>query len=112
MLLSKPARALIDNSQEIKKVGSQTLLKELAENGCKCVDSIPTYNRPEKEIAMDISECIDKQIGAYQLGSKLLQIDTSKEKAAEKDVKKQVDISFNTNENSDEYKKELYISST
>ena len=93
------------NSQEVKKVGSQTLLKELAENGCKCVDSIRTYNRPKNEIAMDISDCIDKQIGAYQLGSKLLQIDILKEKAAEKDGKKQVDISFNTSENSDEYKK-------
>lgn len=91
-------------SQEVKKVGSETLLKELAENGCKCVDSIPTYNRPKNEIAMDISDCIDKQIGAYQLGSKLLQIDVLKEKAPEKNGKKQVDISFDTNENSDEYK--------
>jgi tetratricopeptide (TPR) repeat protein len=93
------------NSQEVKKLGSETLLKELAEKGCKCVDSIHTYNRPKNEIAMDISDCIDKQIGAYQLGSKLLQIDILKEKAVEKDGKKQVDISFNTNENSEEYKK-------
>ena len=93
------------NSQEVKKVGSQTLLKELSEKGCQCVDSISTYNRPKNEIAMEISECIDKQIGAYQLGSKLLQIDVLKEKATEKDGKKQIDISFNTNENSQEYKK-------
>lgn len=92
-------------SQEVKKNGSETLLKELAENGCKCVDSIRTYNRPKNEIAMDISECIDKQVGAYQMGSKILQIDVLKEKAPEKDGKKQVDISFNTNENSEEYKK-------
>lgn len=93
------------NSQEVKKLRSETLLKELAQNGCKCVDSIRTYNRPINEIAMDISECIDKQIGAYQLGSKLLQIDTLKEKAPQKNGKKQVDISLNVNENSDEYKK-------
>ena len=93
------------NSQEVKKLGSETLLKELAENGCKCVDSISTYNRPKNEIAMDISDCIDKQVGAFQLGSKLLQIDTLKEKAPEKNGKKQVDISFDTNEDSDEYKK-------
>ena len=102
------------NSQEVKKEGSETLLKELAEKGCKCADSIRTYNRLKNEVAMDISDCIDKQIGAYQLGSKLLQIDALKEKAVEKDGKKQVDISFNTNENSDEYKKyyfemELYM---
>jgi tetratricopeptide (TPR) repeat protein len=95
-------------SQEVKKIGSETLLKELAEKGCKCVDSIPTYNRPINEIAIDISDCIDKQIGAYQLGSKLLDIDVLKEKASEKDGKKQVDISFNTNENSEEYKKYYY----
>jgi len=95
-------------SQEVKKLGSETLLKELAENGCKCVDSIRTYNRPKNEIAMDISECIDKQVGAYQLGSKLSQIDTLKDKAVEKDGKKQVDISFNVDENSEEYKKYYY----
>lgn len=93
------------NSQEVKKLGSETLLKELAENGCKCVDSISTYNRPKNEIAMDISDCIDKQVGAYQLGSKLLQIDSLKEIVPEKNEKKQVDISFDTNEDSDEYKK-------
>lgn len=93
------------NSQEVKKLGSETLLKELAEKGCKCVDSIPTYNRPANEIAIDISDCINEQIDSYQLGSKLLQIDTLKEKAPEKDGKKKVDISLNTNENSEEYKK-------
>jgi tetratricopeptide (TPR) repeat protein len=93
------------NSQELKRFGSATLLKELAEKGCKCVDSISTYNRPKNEIAIDISDCINNQIGAYQLGSKLLQIDTLKEKAQEKDRKKNVDISLNTNENSEEYKK-------
>jgi tetratricopeptide (TPR) repeat protein len=98
----------IGNSQEVNKVGSETLLKELAENGCKCVDSISTYNRPKNEVAMDISECIDKQIGAYQLGSKLLKIDDLKKVAVEKDGKKQVDVSFNVNENSEEYKKYYY----
>ncbi len=37
-------------SQDNKKLGSETLLKEMSENGCKCVDSIPTYNRSKKEI--------------------------------------------------------------
>lgn len=57
---------------------------------------------------MDISECIDKQIGAYQLRSKLLKIDDLKKVAVEKDGKKQVDVSFNVNENSEEYKKYYY----
>jgi len=96
------------NSQESKYLGSETLLKELAENGCKCVDSVVTYNRPKNEIAMDISECIDKQTGAYQMGSKLMGIDVLKEKTEVKDGKKQINISFNTNENSEEYKKYYY----
>jgi len=96
------------NSQESKYLGSETLLKELAENGCKCVDSIATYNRPKNEIAMDISECIDKQTGAYQMGSRLMGIDVLKENAEVKDGKKQINISFNTNENSEEYKKYYY----
>lgn len=96
------------NCQEIKYLGSETLLKELSENGCKCVDSILTYNRPKNEIAMDISECIDKQTGAYQMGSKLLGIDVSKEKAEVKNGKKQINISFNSDENSEEYKKYYY----
>jgi hypothetical protein len=32
-------------SQESKKSGSESLLKELAENGCKCVDTINTINK-------------------------------------------------------------------
>lgn len=95
-------------SQEVKKSGSETLLKELAEKGCQCVDSIRTYNRPKNEIAMDISDCINNQIEAYQLGSKLMDIDVLKEKATDKEGKKKIDISINTNENSEEYKKYYY----
>ncbi|HQF48301.1 MAG TPA: tetratricopeptide repeat protein [Flavobacterium alvei] len=110
ILLPILALAVYSNgiSQENKKPSSEKLLKELSEKGCKCVDSISTYNRPDNEIAMDIGECIDKQVGPYQLGSKLIGIDVSKEKAPVVDGKKQIDISFNTNENSEEYKKYYY----
>lgn len=95
-------------SQESKKSSSETLLKELAENGCKCVDSINTYNKTNVQVAKEISNCISKQTGAYQMGSKLMKIDDLKENAEVVDGKKQINISINTNENSDEYKKYYY----
>lgn len=95
-------------SQETKKSNSDTLLKELAENGCKCVDSISLYNKANDEIAKEISKCIDKQTGALQMGTKLMQIDGLKENAEVKDGKKQINISVNFDENSDEYKKYYY----
>lgn len=95
-------------SQENKKLSSEILLKELSENGCKCVDSIITYNKSKSEVAKDISDCINKQTGAFQMGSKLMEIDNLKEKAEVVNGKKEVNISININENSDEYKKYYY----
>ncbi len=95
-------------SQESKKSGSGALLKELAENGCKCVDSINTANKSKAEVAKAISECIDKQTGAYQMGSTLLNIDDLAKNAEVVDEKKQINISINTNENSKDYKKYYY----
>lgn len=92
-------------AQESKNKNTDTLLKELAENGCKCVDSINVYNKANEEIAREISTCIDKQTGALQIGSKLMGIEDLKQNAQEKDGKKQVNISVDFNENSKEYKK-------
>jgi len=88
-------------SQENKK---DTLLKELAENGCKCIDSINTLNKTRDAIAKETSRCIDNQTGAYQLGSKFMDIDLSKEIA----TKKKIDININTNKDSKEYKGYYY----
>lgn len=95
-------------SQESKKSVSETLLKELAENGCKCVDSINAYNMPTAEVAKEISKCISKQAGVLQMGSKLMNIDELKEIADDEDGKKQINISINLDENSNEYKKYYY----
>ncbi|MES2575143.1 MAG: tetratricopeptide repeat protein [Bacteroidota bacterium] len=90
-------------SQE-KKISSDKLLKESAENGCKCIDSIPTYNNPKETVIAEINKCISKQTVSYQLTSKLMQIDILKENATDKNIS----IAVNTNENSDEYKKYYY----
>ncbi len=95
-------------SQTSEKSSSASLLKELAENGCKCVDSINTYNKPKIEVTDAINKCISKQVGAYQMGSKLMQLDDLKENAKVVDGKKEINISINVNENSAEYKKYYY----
>lgn len=95
-------------SQKNKESASNSLLRELSENACKCVDSIITINRSNAEISKDISSCIDKQTGAYQLGSKLMNIDDLKADAKEINGKKQINISINMNENSEDYKDSYY----
>lgn len=95
-------------SQETEQPIPNTLLKELAANGCKCIDSITTYNKPNTEVATEISNCIDKQTSAYQMGSMLAKVDELKETAEIVNGKKQINISINNNENSAEYKKYYY----
>ena len=95
-------------SQEIKKSSSETLLKELSENACKCIDSIIIFNLSKVEVVSKISDCIDKEAGAYQLWSKLMEIDDKKESTENSDEVKQIDISINRDKNSEEYKKYYY----
>ena len=72
-------------SQKTKKSEKEKLLAELAENSCKCVDSISVYNKSKEDVSKEVNKCIDNQTGAYQLGSKLMGIDSLKETAEEKD---------------------------
>ncbi|WP_367754821.1 tetratricopeptide repeat protein [Flavobacterium sp. WC2430] len=95
-------------AQETNKNTTDALLKELANNGCKCVDSINVYNKANDIVAKEISKCIDEQTGALQLGKKLMNIEDLKKNAKEKEGKKQVDISIDFNKNSEEYKKSYY----
>jgi len=79
---------------------TESLLKQLSEGVCKCIDSIPGDIRKD---ALDfrISQCIDDKAGAYQMGSKLMEIDLES-------GKKNIDISVNINKDSKEYKKYYY----
>lgn len=95
-------------SQETEKTDTNRLLKELAENGCKCIDSIQVYNKSKIQVSKEINKCIDEQTVTYQLGSKLIKINDLKASAEMKDGKKQINISINTNEKSEEYKEYYY----
>jgi len=92
-------------SQEPK---SSTLLKELAENSCKCIDSISVYDKKKGDVTKEIHKCIDAQAGAYQMGKSLMDLDSLKEKAVEKNGKKEINISINMDKNSVEYRAAYY----
>lgn len=51
---------------------------------CNCIEEIDLYDRPREEILKDVSGCIDKQVVAYQLVSKLTSIDMGASASAEK----------------------------
>lgn len=94
---------------ELVNDSTNTLLKELSDNACNCIDSIDTRNS-KVEITKNINKCIDDQTGAYQIGSVLMNIDLSKDVLNEKDKKKKktINININTNKNSEDYKKYYY----
>ena len=100
-------------SQESKK--NDTLkfdkikfLSELSENACKCVDSISTNNKIKDSITSEIHSCIDKQVGAYQLGIQISNIKELETTAKTIDGKKEINISININPDSKQYKGYYY----
>lgn len=91
------------------KIDQQKLLSEISENACKCIDSIQTNNKSKDSISSEIHNCIDKHVGAYQMGAKLASIKDLEKKASTADEgKKQINISINVNPNSSEYKNYYY----
>lgn len=96
------------SAQENKAADPDNLLKELADNGCKCIDSINAYNKNSKEVSLEISQCINQQAGALQIGRKLLNIPDLENLTNQVNEKKQIDIAIDLDENSTEYKTSYY----
>lgn len=100
---------IVGIAQNGKTLNSETLLKEVSENACQCVDSIETFNLSKKEVAIKISDCIDKQTTSYQLTSKISNIneliDKKPKDSVSKEKPKEVNINININKDSREYKK-------
>ena len=92
--------------QEPVNKKTDNLLKELAVNGCKCVDSINTINKSKLIILDEINKCIDTRTLAYQIGVKLLNIDPHKDK--ERSVKQIDNLNPATEMNSNEYEDYYY----
>ncbi|GEJ43399.1 MULTISPECIES: tetratricopeptide repeat protein [unclassified Chryseobacterium] len=89
-------------SQE--KPNEKTVLRELSENACKCTDSIALSNRKKEDIIKDVHGCIDKYTGALQISTLLKGAEKQSENAPEVNGKKQINLTFNTNKNSQQYK--------
>ena len=87
---------------------SDRVLKELAEKACKCIDSISLADKTKTQIASEIHKCTDEYTSAYQITDKLMNIGGLTKDAKEKDGKKEINISINMNQESDEYKEYYY----
>lgn len=94
-------------------------LSEVSGKACECMEKIEVFDRSKKEVIQDIKACIDEQVTAYQLISKLssvfdenlldLEQDQGKKKKKKKSKdKKEVNITININENSNDYKAAYY----
>lgn len=81
----------------------EKLIEELADNACKCSDSIHLLNRSKDDILKDVHDCIDKQAGALQLGTLLGSAETLEKDAPVVNGKKQINLTFNTDKNSQQY---------
>ena len=81
-------------------IDTAKVFRDFSQEACKCIDSIETDNKSMKEIAAAISDCIDKQVMAYQLTVKIYQSMTNP-MAGNK-------IILNSDKESDEYKQHYY----
>ncbi|MBB6369538.1 tetratricopeptide repeat protein [Chryseobacterium shigense] len=89
--------------QKDKGFDKKELIRELSDKACKCTDSIALFNRDKKDILKDVHDCIDKSAGAMQLGVLMGSVETLKKDAPEVNGKKQVNLTFNTDKNSQQY---------
>lgn len=86
------------------KFDEEKFMKELSDNACKCIDSIQTLSKIRDSIVSEINGCIDKQVGAFQIGSKLAKLGNIEK--LDKDEKINIEINFNPE--SKDYKEFYY----
>jgi tetratricopeptide (TPR) repeat protein len=99
----------ISFSQNKELPSVEKLTQELSDDACECVEQIDTYNKKKEDINAAVNKCISEKTSALQLGIKLMSIDLSDEKSKkDKDVKKNVEIKVNVDENSEDFKKAYY----
>ncbi|MGH1516327.1 tetratricopeptide repeat protein [Chryseobacterium sp. JK1] len=86
------------------KPDNEAVLKEISDGACKCTDSIKLSNKKKEDILKDVHDCIDKRTGALQVSTLLLGAEELSQKAPEVNGKKQINLTFNTNKDSKQYK--------
>jgi tetratricopeptide (TPR) repeat protein len=85
---------------------AEKILQELSESTCKCIDSINGYNKIKDSINKEISACIDKKVLVYEMSKSLAKTNADIENGKIKD--KKVNITINSNPESDDYKRAYY----
>lgn len=90
-------------SQKKTDSDRKKIVKELAGNACKCVDSIKLMNRQKEDITKDIGSCIDKQAGALQVANLLFDSEELAKNAKVEKGKKQVTVSYDPDPKSQQY---------
>ncbi len=89
-----------------KVPNTQEILKEISEKTCKCIDSINGYNKIKDSINREINICIDKTVLVYSMSKNLAKTNADIERGKIKD--KKVNITINSNPESEDYKKSYY----
>lgn len=89
-------------SQE--KSNESKMIQELSEKACKCSDSITLSNKKKEDIIKEVHKCIDTYTGTLQISSLLSGAEKLSEKAPEVNGNKQINLTFNSNKNSQQYK--------
>ncbi|AYZ11441.1 tetratricopeptide repeat protein [Chryseobacterium arthrosphaerae] len=92
--------------QDAKLPDTKQILKEVSETSCKCIDSINSYNKTREAINQEVHSCIDPKVLSYMLSKGLSQANTHIEQ--DKIKNKKVNVTINSNPESDEYKKAYY----
>lgn len=77
------------------KADSSKVLSEYATKACACIVSISTSNKSVEDFSKEIVSCIDKQVNGFDL---IMTISNSIQSGNNK-----IEISFNTNKNSERY---------
>ena len=86
-----------DQTQKVlSKFDSTAMLRAVANEACKCIDSISLTGKDYKELSADIKACIDKQVTIYEMSEKLM--------TAMKNPSGKNTINVNINPNSEDYK--------
>ncbi len=89
-----------------KLPSAQQVLEEISEKSCKCIDSINGYNKTKNSVNEEISVCIDKNVLAYSMAKALANTNADIENGNLKN--KEVNITINSNPESDDYKRTYY----
>lgn len=85
---------------------SKEVLKEVSEKSCQCLDSINSFNKTKDAINKEVNSCINDKVLVYMLSKSISE--TSKKIEDGKNKSKKVEISLNSNPDSEDYKQAYY----